>query len=252
MDAYTVFAELYDTFMEEIPYEQWCRYIVARLKEHGVKEGIVLDLCCGTGTLTAMLAQAGYDMIGVDYSEDMLEHAIEKREKCGKDILFLCQDMREFELYGTVKAVVCACDSLNYITEEEDLMQVFRLVNNYLDPGGLFLFDMNTVYKFQELMGDNVFAENSEKGSYIWENHYEEEQQINEYAITFYLREEHDKYQRFEEFHYERAYSLEKIKELLGKAGLEFIAVYDNYTLDEPRPDSERLCFIAREVQKTV
>lgn len=252
MDAYTVFAELYDTFMEEVPYEQWCGYLLGRLEEHGITDGLVLDLGCGTGTLTTMLANAGYDMIGVDYSEDMLERAILKREQSGKDILYLCQDMCDFELYGTVKAIVCACDSLNYITDEEDLLQVFRLVNNYLDPGGLFLFDMNTVYKFEQLLGDRVFAENSENGSFIWENHYDTEEQINEYAVTFYLREEHDKYQRFEEFHYERAYTIEKVKELLHKAGLEFVAVYDDYTTNPPKEDSERICFIAKECTKEI
>lgn len=251
MDAYTVFAELYDIFMEEVPYEQWCKFLIERLKEAGIEDGLVVDLGCGTGTLTSMLADQGYDMIGVDYSEDMLERAMEKREQTGQDILYLCQDMCEFELYGTVRAIVCACDSLNYITDEEQLLQVFRLVNNYLDPHGLFFFDVNTIYKFQYLLGDQVFAENSEKGSFIWENHYDTEQQINEYAMTFYLRQEDDTYQRYEEYHYERAYSVEKIKELLAKAGLELVTVYDDYTTRVPKEDSQRLCFVARECTKT-
>ena len=130
MEAYTSFARVYDTFMDNIPYEEWGKYLTALLEEYHVTEGLVLDLGCGTGTMTELLAAKGYDMIGVDYSEDMLEIAMEKRETSGHDILYLLQDMREFELYGTVGAVISICDSVNYITEEEDLEEVFRLVNN--------------------------------------------------------------------------------------------------------------------------
>ena len=159
MDAYTSFARVYDAFMDNIPYEEWGRYIRSLLEEYGVRERLVLDLGCGTGSMTEVLAGYGYDMIGVDLSADMLEIAMEKRQQSGHDILYLQQDMRSFELYGTVAAVVCVCDSMNYILEEEDLTEVFRLVNNYLDPGGIFVFDLNTVYKYEELLGDATIAE---------------------------------------------------------------------------------------------
>ena len=142
MDAYTSFAAVYDTFMDNIPYEEWKSYLEELLKEYGVQDGLVLDLGCGTGTMTELLAADGYDMIGVDNSEEMLEIAREKQIKSGHEILYLLQDMREFELYGTVGAVFSICDSLNYITEPEELKQVFRWVNNYLDPGGIFNFDL--------------------------------------------------------------------------------------------------------------
>ena len=131
MDAYTSFAEVYDMFMDNIPYEDWCGYLTSLLKEYGITDGLVLDLGCGTGTLTELLAKEGYDMIGVDVSEDMLQEAIEKRAESGLPILYLLQDMREFELYGTVRAVVSICDSLNYILDYDDLAHVFSLVNNY-------------------------------------------------------------------------------------------------------------------------
>ena len=143
MDAYTGFAAVYDRFMDDVPYDEWSRYVVKLLGQRGISEGLVLELGCGTGNMTERLARAGYDMIGVDSSEEMLELAVEKRERSGLDILYLQQDMRSFELYGTVRAVVSVCDSMNYITEEQDLLQVFCLVNNYLDPGGIFLFDLN-------------------------------------------------------------------------------------------------------------
>lgn len=145
--------------MDNVPYEEWGEYIHSLLKDRGIEDGILLDLGCGTGTMTEKLADYGYDMIGVDNSEDMLELAMEKRMESGKDILYLLQDMREFELYGTVRAIVSVCDSVNYITEPEELEEVFRLVNNYLDPKGVFLFDFNTVYKYKEVMGDTVIAE---------------------------------------------------------------------------------------------
>lgn len=147
MEAYTSFARVYDTFMDNVPYKEWADYLGKILKEYGIDDGLVLDLGCGTGSMTEMLASSGYDMIGVDNAEEMLEIAMEKKVESGHDILYLLQDMREFELYGTVRAVISACDSVNYITDDEDLTEVFRLVNNYLDPGnGLFVFDFNTEY----------------------------------------------------------------------------------------------------------
>ena len=150
MEAYRSFAQVYDLFMDNVDYDSWSSYLIGLLKRYGVDSGLVLELGCGTGNMTERLARAGYDMIGVDCSEDMLEIAQEKKLESGLDILYLEQDMREFELYGTVRAVVSVCDSLNYILEEEELLQVFRLVNNYLDPGGIFLFDLNTVQKYRE------------------------------------------------------------------------------------------------------
>ena len=175
MEAYGEFARVYDLFMDNIDYEEWADYIQKHLEEQGIRDGLVLELGCGTGTMTGLLAQKGYDMIGVDNSEEMLAEAMEKKMESGQDILYLLQDMQEFELYGTVRAVVSVCDSLNYLTEKEDLLQVFRLVNNYLDPGGVFLFDMNTIHKYRDILGDTTIAENRDEGSFIWDNTFDEE-----------------------------------------------------------------------------
>ena len=189
MEAYTSFARVYDTFMDNVPYKEWADYLGKILKEYGIDDGLVLDLGCGTGSMTEMLASSGYDMIGVDNAEEMLEIAMEKKVESGHDILYLLQDMREFELYGTVRAVISACDSVNYITDDEDLTEVFRLVNNYLDPEGIFLFDMNTVHKYRDLLGDTTIAENRDEGSFIWDNSYDEEEGLNYYelAVLFLL-----------------------------------------------------------------
>lgn len=190
MEAYTSFAYVYDTFMDNVPYGEWARHIREKLCEHGVTDGIVLDLGCGTGTMTERLAGYGYDMIGVDNSEEMLELALEKKTESGYDILYLLQDMRGFELYGTVRAVVSVCDSVNYITEPDELEEVFRLVNNYLDPKGIFLFDFNTVHKYRDVIGDSTIAEDRGVCSFIWDNRYYEKEQINEYDLTLFIAED--------------------------------------------------------------
>ncbi len=250
MEAYTGFAAVYDTFMDNIPYGEWCKYLTGLLKEYGVEDGLMLDLGCGTGSLTELLVEEGYDMIGIDYSEEMLELAMEKKYESGKDILYLCQDMREFELYGTVAAVVSICDCMNYITELEDLTEVFRLVNNYLDPKGIFIFDMNTEYKYSQVMGDSTIAEDREDSSFIWENQYEPEEKINIYDLSIFVREEEDLYRKYHETHYQRAYSLDEVKAAIAEAGMEFVAAYDAFTKDAPKADSERIYVIARECGK--
>ena len=249
-EAYEEFARVYDLFQDNVDYRSWAGYLTDQLKKRGFSEGIVLDLGCGTGTMTELLAEAGYDMIGVDNAEEMLQEAIEKKMESGHSILYLLQDMEEFELYGTVCAVVSVCDSLNYILEEEDLLQVFRLVNNYMDPGGVFIFDMNTVYKYETVIGNSTIAENREEGSFIWENDYDADTGINTYDLTLFLPREDGLYEKDEELHYQKAYPEKKIRELLTAAGLTVEAVYDAYTEDDPRPDSERLTFIAREKTK--
>ncbi len=247
MESYTSFARVYDLFMDNVPYEEWSQYLADIFKEHGIEDGLVLDLGCGTGKLTRLMEQKGYDMIGVDNSYEMLDIA---REHEDKSILYLMQDMREFELYGTVRAVYSACDSVNYILEEEELRQVFALVNNYLDPGGLFVFDFNSSYKYRELLAENTFAETREEGSFIWENYYDEEEGINEYDLTLYIREEDERFSRFQEVHYQKCYELATMKRLLEEAGLEFVAAYDAYTGNPVAKDSEKIMLVAREVTK--
>ena len=247
MEAYSAFAQVYDELMDNVPYEDWEAHVSAILKGHGICDGLVLDLGCGTGTLTRLLAARGYDMIGVDNSEDMLAEAMAYPSE---GILYLLQDMRAFELYGTVRAVVSLCDSINYMTEEEDLLTVFKLVNNYLDPGGLFIFDMNTLYKYRELLGDRTIAESREECAFIWDNCFDEDQMLNEYALTLFLKEEEDVYRRYCEYHYQRAYTQAQVERLLEAAGLELISVMEAYTDHGPEAESERLLFVAREHTK--
>ncbi len=251
MEVYNDFAEVYDLFMEDIEYDTWVNYLENIWDKFNIKPNLIAELGCGTGNITQRLAQKGYDMIGIDISDTMLLKAKEKAMEDNLEILYLMQDMREFELYGTVDCIISLCDSLNYITEEEDLLEVFKLVNNYLEPKGLFIFDMNTEYKFKNILGDNVFAETEESAAYIWENFYDEEEKMNEYYVNFFVKEEKSQlYRRFEEEHYEKAYDIETVKRLIEKAGLKILAVYDAFTFEAPKSDSERIYFVVQEIMK--
>ena len=248
-ESYESFARVYDELMDNVPYEEWTKFYVEKLKKYGVADGLVCDLGCGTGTMTMRLAEAGYDMIGIDNSEEMLLIAREKATE-KQEILYLQQDMREFELYGTVRACVSVCDCINYVLDEDELVEVFRLVNNYLDPKGVFVFDFNTVYKYAEVIGDTTIAENREDCSFIWENYYEEEDQINEYDLTIFVREEDDRYRKFTETHYQRGYTFETMKALVEEAGLRFVSALDADTHGPVHEKSERIYIIAREQGK--
>lgn len=250
MEAYGKFAQVYDLFMDNIDYESWSAYVEKHLKARGIEDGLVLELGCGTGTMTGLLAQKGYDMIGVDNSEEMLAEAMKKKMETGQDILYLLQDMQEFELYGTVRAIISVCDSLNYITDRKELLQVFRLVNNYLDPGGIFLFDMNTVHKYRDILGETTIAENRDEGSFIWENSYDPENGINIYELAVFLPREDGLYEKCEELHCQKAYEQSEIEALIAEAGMELVAVYDAYTMNPASKDSERLFFVAKEKGK--
>ena len=257
MNCYTGFAAVYDIFMDNVPYEKWHAFLLELLQDEGIFEGLVLDLGCGTGNMTELLANSGYDMIGIDNSQEMLAIAESKRQSIEQDkersILYLLQDMRTFELYGTVKAVISVCDSVNYITKPEELVEVFRLVSNYLDPGGIFIFDFNTEYKYRETLGDKTFAESREDCCFIWDNYYDEDDFMNECELNLFVRDQNDdkgRYHRFQEIHLQRSYTLLRVKNLLFLSGLEFVAAYDDFSKSEPANVSERILVVAREQRK--
>lgn len=265
MEAYTSFAKVYDIFMDETPYKEWSERIKDMIEKYGVskpqrnckaenvlesEKNLVLDLGCGTGSMTQLLYDSGYDMIGVDNAEEMLSIAMEKREQAGADILYLLQDMRELELYSTVGTVISVCDSLNYLLEEEELLETFRLINNYLFPKGIFLFDFNTVYKYEEVIGDVTIAENRENCSFIWDNFYHEDEEINEYDLTLFVKEEQGLYRKFTETHYQRGYTLQQMRSLIERAGMEWVLAMDSDTGLEVTECTERVFVVARECGK--
>lgn len=263
MEAYRDFACVYDELMDATPYEDWCELLTGLIEQYGVskperdaeelldsEKNLVVDLGCGTGTLTELLYQKGYDMIGVDNSESMLNIAMEKKENSGAEILYLLQDMRELELYSTVGTVVSVCDSVNYILEEEELLEVFSLVNNYLYPGGIFIFDFNTDYKYREVIGNTTIAENRDDCSFIWENIYDPEEEVNEYNLTIFVQEDGDRFRRFTETHLQRGYTVEQMRRLVEEAGMDIVEVLDADTREAVTAFSERVYIVAREKGK--
>lgn len=216
MESYTNFAYVYDTFMDQEPYDQWADLVCGllgrflpdteqasgagaaqenRFGEKGIGERtvderrIVVDLGCGTGKLTELLAARGYDMIGIDLSEDMLAIAQQRKEASGSSILYSLQDMREFELYGAAGAMVSVGDSINYLLEEEDLAAMFRCVERALLPGGVFVFDFKTVHLYRDVIGDRTIAEDRGGCAFIWDNYYDPETCINEYDLAIFVAE---------------------------------------------------------------
>lgn len=269
MEAYQDFAEVYDELMDNTPYGVWAQRLDELIRKYGVSkperdaEGIldsernlVVDMGCGTGTLTEIMYEKGYDMIGVDSSESMLNVAMGKKERSGAQILYLLQDMRDLELYSTVGTIFCVCDSLNYLLEEDELLDVFTVVNKYLFPGGVFIFDFNTVYKYREVIGNTTIAENREDCSFIWENYYDAGSRMNEYDLTVFVKEDAmdgkggDRFRRFTETHYQRGYTLQQMRRMVENGGLQFVAAMDADSHEEVKEESERIYIVARECGK--
>ena len=250
MESYKDFARVYDEFMDQTPYDEWLLNILNVFKEYKIKKAAqVLDLGCGTGKMSRRLAREGYQVTAVDNSMDMLEIAASEEDD---HILYVLQDMVSLELPQQVDAAVSICDCMNYILEEDDLKEAFRRVKRFLKEDGVFIFDMNSHYKYKEILACNTFAEDREDASFIWDNFYYEEERINEYDLTLFIQEDgsEDLYRRYQETHYQRGYTLEEMKELVERSGLVFEAAYDAVTHEEPTEKSERIYIVARESGK--
>lgn len=242
MQSYGEFAYIYDKLMNlDIDYKKMSDYIEAVFDRCSVKPDLVLDLACGTGSLTNELAIKGYNMIGIDISADMLSVAQQKNS----NILFLNQDMIKFELYGTVDAVVCMTDSINYITSDKDLEDVFLLVKNYLNPGAPFIFDINTKFKLSKIIGDNTFTFDNEDILYVWQNKWNSKTSIADFYLSFFIRQKYGLYRRFDEHHRQRAYSKDFILELLLKCGFKHFEAFDYLSFNMPKKDSSKYVFVA-------
>lgn len=244
---YNEFAFVYDKLISDVDYDAWADYYCKLFEKYGLKPALGLDLGCGTGSMTIKLAQKGFDMTGVDCSEEMLMIAREKSS--GSDILYLNQDMTEFELYGTVDFIVSSLDCINYITDKRDLLKVFKLVNNYLDPGGLFIFDINTRYKLENILGNNNFVLEDDNVFCSWQNEFDKKSKLCTFFLTFFCKNEED-YRRFDEVHCERAYEIEEIKTLIEKSGMRLLNVYDNLSFNVPGKNADRVFFVAQEQGK--
>ncbi len=305
MEAYTDFAKVYDEFMDETPYHDWAAYISRLISGYGIsvpykkngedseiaaeadsdyeesadgeedreklllqEKNLVVELGCGTGSFTEEMAKLGYDMIGIDNSGDMLGMARSKMEKAGLDIMYLEQDMCDMDLFCTAGTIVSVCDSINYLIEDEQIRKTFTKVNNYLYPGGLFLFDFNTLHKYRDVIGNVTIAENREDCSFIWENFFDVDTNINEYDLTLFVKKDvrgsdnkvgegiHDSgdelFERSIETHLQRGYTMAEMRQFVEQSGMTFITAIDAETHEEPTEESERIYVLAREHGKNL
>ena len=244
---YEGFANVYDHMMNHIPYETWFENLLQYLHEKGVLNGRICELGCGTGVMTEKFAAAGYDMIGLDKSVDMLALAREKQEESGSDILYLNQSMETMELDAPVDVILSVCDSVNYLLEKEAMNSLFSRVKQYLKPGGYFIFDLKTAYCYRNIIGNQTWVEQDEEISYIWENYFYEDQDINEYMLTiFKKRPDSELYERIDEAHYQRAYTIDYLKELLEQNGLKMVEAFDEDMKSLPHENSERIYIVAQ------
>ncbi|MCL1941621.1 MAG: class I SAM-dependent methyltransferase [Synergistaceae bacterium] len=249
MEIYERFAEVYDACMQDAPYGLWAEQIEAIWNKHSFKPELVLELGCGTGNMTYRFAERGFDMIAVDISDAMLSVAAGKFPRLKGRIQFIRQDMRELELYGTADAAYSVFDCVNYVTEDGGLLKVFMSVYNYLNPGGLFVFDANTEKKYARFAADGPRCFDSDKFSYIWDNAYNEDTKINECEAVFFIRDEKTgTYEKFTEYHYQRAYSRGEIKKTALAAGFEFTGSLDASTMKYAGGKSERIYYILKKI----
>ena len=242
---YENFANIYDK-LQDIDYSSFVAYYEEIFSKYNLSPRLILDLACGTGSVTIPMAKKGYDMIGIDLSEEMLHIASEKARDAKTDILFLNQDMTEFELYGTVDAAICSLDGVNYLTEDGDLDKLFALIHNYLNPGGIFIFDINSEYKLKSILGNNTFVYDEEDVFCVWDNSYDEDEKICSFSLDFFIKEKDGLYSRGEEYQEERAYSPEEICRAASKNSLEVIGIFNDRSFDSPDELSERIFFVLK------
>lgn len=244
MVSYNSFARFYDGLMEDADYKKRCDYILELAQRHSHDMGITLDLACGTGSLTRELVRKGIDVYGVDASAEMLSEAMQKTAEEGLNILYLRQKMQSLDLYGTINTCVCTLDSINHITDINLVKKTFDKVGLFMDDDGLFVFDVNTIYKHREVLADNTFVLENDKVYCVWQNSLEADDVVN---ITLDFFEEEDGiYYRSGESFSERAYSDKQIRDMLADAGFETEAVYGDLTFDEPNETEQRVIYVAR------
>ena len=274
-ESYQSFASVYDEFMDGTDYQQTADKIRELILRYGLskpeamrtgesekrdvllaaEKNLVVDLGCGTGKLTEILADMGFDVMGIDLSEEMLGMALTRRDRLHHRTLYLCQDMREFELFGTAGTFVSVGDSVNYLLEDEDMDKLMRRVNTFLYPGGIFVFDFKTLHLYRDVIGDSTIAEDREDCSFIWENWFDADTRINEYDLTLFIRDKDrdagdNVFHKYQEIHRQRGYTLEEMKGFAENAGLVWVTQMDSDTMGPVTPDSERILCVVREKGK--
>lgn len=256
MSAYKDFASFYDELMQDAEYERRCDYICSLLKMAGKENGILLDLACGTGTLSLMLKKRGFEVIGVDSSEEMLSAAQEKKLLLGdNETIFLCQKMQELDLFGTIDAAVCTLDSINHVTKKEDIKEIFRRVSLFMNDGAVFVFDVNTPYKHEHILADNTFLYDLDDVYCVWQNTFIKETCSVDIALDIFERcdseddedeEDGEIYIRHSEEFSERAYEIDELKSYLEQVNFEVLGIYNEFTGDDIDEKTQRAVFVCK------
>ncbi|MEH7093792.1 class I SAM-dependent DNA methyltransferase [Neobacillus vireti] len=245
--SYEQFAYLYDELMKDAPYDQWVSFVKNMLVKYEIEATSLLDLACGTGELSVRFAKQGLDVTGVDLSEDMLSVAQVKAEAAGVKIPFFQQDMANLEGQGQFDVIGIFCDSLNYLQTEEDVLSTFLNVHQHLHDHGIFIFDVHSIYKMTDVFINQTFALNEDKISYIWNSFPGDDPNSVEHELSFFVLDERTgKYDRIDELHYQRTYSIDQYSDWLDTAGFQLLEMSADFEQFEPMKESERIFFVAK------
>lgn len=249
--SYGIFSSVYDILTENVEYERIADKICSLLTRNGINGGLLLDLGCGTGTLSFLLENKGYDVIGVDPSEDMLAVANEKKYDENSSAIFLCQSGEELDLYGTIDCAVCVLDTVNHMEALEKIKETFSKVSLFMNMGGIFIFDINTPYKHEKILGDNTFVYDMDEVYCVWQNSFDKEEMETKIDLDFFIKNEDDEgYERYSESFSEYAYKTEDILTILNECGFEIISLCDDYTDEKIKEDTQRITIVAKKTEK--
>lgn len=251
MSSYGSFSLFYDSLTDNAEYERRCDYLCGLFKENGISSGILLDLACGTGTVCEIMSARGFDVIGVDSSQEMLNFAMEKRFESGRDILYLCQDMAELDLYGTINCAVCTLDSINHVLSPKKVESAFEKVGLFMEKGGVFIFDVNTEYKHRKILGNNTFVYDLDDVYCVWQNTVDEKTAKVHIDLDLFAPNDDESYERYTEEFDEVIYTEEQLTGWLKKAGFEVAGIYEEFTHDKVKSDTQRAVFVCRKAVQT-
>lgn len=249
MSGYGNFAHYYDILTGNISYKDRAAYFDMLIKKHGGKKDLLLDLACGTGSLSEEMCRLGYDVIAVDGSEEMLNEALDKKFDSGLNIQYLCQDMTKLDMFGTIDVTICALDSLNHLPDLDAIKQTINRVSLFCEPGGLFIFDVNTPYKHKNVLGNNTFIYDMEDVYCVWQNTYTEEDNRVEMWLDFFEKQENGSYERYDESFSEIAFDDAVIEKIVAGSGMEIVGKYDYDSTEPTKADSEKIVYVAHKIK---
>lgn len=248
--SYGIFSSVYDILTENVEYERIANKICSLLSRNGINGGLLLDIGCGTGTLSFLLEKNGYDVIGVDPSEDMLSVANEKKYEENSSAIFLCQSGEELDLYGTIDCAVCSLDTINHISSLEKIRETFKKISLFMNMGGIFIFDINTVFKHREILGDNTFVYDMDEVYCVWQNTFCREEMKTDIDLDFFIKNENDEsYEKYSESFSEYSYETEEILNILSECGFEVISLCDDYTDGNITKNTQRITITAKKTE---